>query len=709
MQSARAEASVRQHEMELRQILDLTPQLVAVFGPERERLYANRSALDYLGITLEEWQSIGGSFWFLHPDDRERITTATGFDNGFVPHEFEGRIRGKDGTYRWFLIRDNPMRDERGRLTRWYLSATDIEGRKRAEDELRTSEDHLAPERDRLSLLLEINNHIITKLDLDELFHALAASIRKRLDADAAGLWLLNRQSGCLERRLLDFPTGKGHLANVAVTIPAELESEWWRLRSPRAYRPEETATLPAAVRDAARAEGILSAVFLPLVGADGAALGLMTLGSRKANAFGRLDLDLLSQIGTQLSLALDNALAYDALRASRDALRRSEAYLAEAERLTHTGTWAFDLVSYRYVYLSEEGFRIFEIDPQGGLPTRETVSRLIHPEDWPGVNARFEESLRDRVDTASEFRITTPKGTLKHVLAFRHPVLDDGGTLVQLVGTVIDITERKLAEEVLHRSEDERRRAETAAQNARAELERVSRVTTLGELAASIAHEINQPLAGLIASANAGLNWLAADPPNVSKAREALARVVRDGTRAGEVVSRIRGAVKQAPSVKQRLNVNEVVRDVLTLMRGELRQRGVEVALMLDPAVPDILGDSLQLQQVLLNIVKNAIEAIADVDGRSGTLRIQSAASELAAKPAVLLDVRDNGAGFGITDPESLFEPFHTTKPHGMGMGLWISRWIIERHDGRLTAQPNDGPGATFRILLPAADGDAP
>ena len=709
MQSARAEASVRQHEMELRQILDLTPQLVAVFGPERERLYANRSALDYLGITLEEWQSIGGSFWFLHPDDRERITTATGFDNGFVPHEFEGRIRGKDGTYRWFLIRDNPMRDERGRLTRWYLSATDIEGRKRAEDELRTSEDHLAPERDRLSLLLEINNHIITKLDLDELFHALAASIRKRLDADAAGLWLLNRQSGCLERRLLDFPTGKGHLANVAVTIPAELESEWWRLRSPRAYRPEETATLPAAVRDAARAEGILSAVFLPLVGADGAALGLMTLGSRKANAFGRLDLDLLSQIGTQLSLALDNALAYDALRASRDALRRSEAYLAEAERLTHTGTWAFDLVSYRYVYLSEEGFRIFEIDPQGGLPTRETVSRLIHPEDWPGVNARFEESLRDRVDTASEFRITTPKGTLKHVLAFRHPVLDDGGTLVQLVGTVIDITERKLAEEVLHRSEDERRRAETAAQNARAELERVSRVTMLGELAASIAHEVNQPLAGLIASANAGLNWLAADPPNVSKAREALARVVRDGTRAGEVVSRIRGAVKQAPSVKQRLNVNEVVRDVLTLMRGELRQRGVEVALMLDPAVPDILGDSLQLQQVLLNIVKNAIEAIADVDGRSGTLRIQSAASELAAKPAVLLDVRDNGAGFGITDPESLFEPFHTTKPHGMGMGLWISRWIIERHDGRLTAQPNDGPGATFRILLPAADGDAP
>jgi PAS domain S-box-containing protein len=521
---------VRPHEMELRQILDLTPQLVAVFGPDREHLYANRPALEYLGITLEEWQTIGDRSWFLHPDDRERIASVTGFDSDVVPHEFEGRIRGKDGTYRWFLIRDTPVRDERGRLARWYLSATDIEDRRRAEDELRSS----------------------------------------------------------------------------------------------------------------------------------------------------------------------------------RDALRRSEAYLAEAERLTHTGSWAFDLVSNKYVYVSEEGCRIFEIDPHGELPTREAVSRMIHPEDWPGVNARFEESLRERVDTSSEFRITTPKGTLKHVLAIRHPLLDDGGTLVQLVGTVIDITERKRAEEALRRSEDERRRAETEARSAGAELERVSRVTTMGALAASIAHEMNQPLAGLITSANAGLNWLAADPPDLPKAREALVRVVRDGTRAGDVVSRIREAVKRAPSGTQRLNVNEVVRDVLTLMGGEVQLRDVDVALVLDPAVPDILGDSLQLQQVVLNVLKNAIEAIANVEGRRGALWIQSAVSELAGKPAVLVDVRDNGAGFGVTDPEKLFDAFHTTKQEGMGMGLWISRWIVERHNGRLTAHPNDGPGATFRILLPAANGDA-
>jgi C4-dicarboxylate-specific signal transduction histidine kinase len=229
-----------------------------------------------------------------------------------------------------------------------------------------------------------------------------------------------------------------------------------------------------------------------------------------------------------------------------------------------------------------------------------------------------------------------------------------------------------------------------------------------MAELAASIAHEVNQPLAGLITSANAGLNWLAGDPPNLPKTREALARVVRDGMRAGDVVSGIRGALKRTPAVKQRVNPNEIVRDVLALMHGELQQCGVQVALVLDPGVPEIVGDSLQLQQVILNLVKNGLDAVAAVEGRPGMLQIRSAVSDLDGSTAVLVSVCDNGAGFGLTDPETLFEAFQTTKPHGMGMGLWISRWIVERHGGQLTAHRNDGPGATFRILIPAASGDA-
>ncbi len=261
-----AQEKMRQQEMELRRVLDVTPQLVAVYGPDKERLYANRPTLDYFGVTLEEWQSISDPFWVFHPDDRERVAkdVYTGAASD-VPHEFEARLRRKDGTYRWFLFRDNPLRDEQGRITRWYLSATDIEDRKRAEE-----------------------------------------------------------------------------------------------------------------------------------------------------------------------------------------ALQRSEVYLAEAQRLSHTGSWAFDLASGKFVYASEECIRMYEHDAQEGLPTREATFRLIHPEDRDSVQGGFEKSLREKVDTSSEFRLVLPSGQVKHVQTIRHPVLNEAGDVVELVGTTIDITEHKRAEEAL-------------------------------------------------------------------------------------------------------------------------------------------------------------------------------------------------------------------------------------------------------------------
>jgi PAS domain S-box-containing protein len=247
-----------------------------------------------------------------------------------------------------------------------------------------------------------------------------------------------------------------------------------------------------------------------------------------------------------------------------------------------------------------------------------------------------------------------------------------------------------------------ERKRSDGALQDARAELERVSRVTTMGELAASIAHEINQPLAGVVTSANAGLNWLAANPPNLAKTRETLERILRDGTRGGEVLARIRALLKRSPPATNLVGMNQTVRDVLALTAGELRQHSIELSLELASPLPAVRGDYIQLQQVLLNLIKNAIEAMAGTAHGQRTLRIQSRPGELDGKPGVVVEVSDTGVGFDSAETTRLFEAFHTTKPQGMGMGLWISRSIIENHQGRLTASANDGPGATFVIILP-------
>ena len=331
----------------------------------------------------------------------------------------------------------------------------------------------------------------------------------------------------------------------------------------------------------------------------------------------------------------------------------------------------------------------------------------IVAEADRETVARQMEEAVRGSSRNDFEFRVRHKDGHLAWVAASWQPIYDSGGVRLGHRSSIRDIAERKRAEEALRRSEEERRRAEIAAQRARAELEQVSRLTALGELAASIGHEVNQPLAAVVTSANAGLNWLAGEPPNLAKAREAFGRVVRDGTRAGEVLSRIRAALRRTPSVRHPVDLNRALQEVLALMTDELQQRDVALSLALDPAAPAVLGDLVQLQQVFLNLVRNAIEAMADVEDRPRTLRIESGPADLDGNPAAMIAVSDSGPGLGPAEA-TLFQAFQTTKPQGMGMGLWISRSIAEGHRGRLSGRSNDGPGATFRLLLPAANGGA-
>ncbi|HWT77595.1 MAG TPA: PAS domain S-box protein, partial [Candidatus Methylomirabilis sp.] len=405
-------------------------------------------------------------------------------------------------------------------------------------------------------------------------------------------------------------------------------------------------------------------------------------------------------------------------LRNLMEILLCTEAYLAEAQRLSHTGSWAFDLASDKYVYVSEECVRIFELDAPEGLRTREAVSRQIHPEDWDRVKGSFEKSVREKVDTSSEFRITPPSGAVKHVHTTRHPVMNDAGDVVKLVGTVIDITERKRAEEALresetrfrtfvdhaadaffildleeetiidvnrcaceslgwareeligmtplafdvslngatldasaaraeagetvlldrhwHRRKDgslfpvevqtsvlwyagrrfllkvarditDRVRAEKQRDRVRqleADLAHINRVSMMGELAASVAHEVNQPLSGVVVNGNACLRWLAGDSPNLDEAREAVRRIIRDGKRAGDVIVRIRALATKTATAKGRLDINEAIGEVMALAEDELRKNSVAVRTEFVDDLSPVLGDRVQLQQVVLNLV---------------------------------------------------------------------------------------------------------
>jgi PAS domain S-box-containing protein len=371
----------------------------------------------------------------------------------------------------------------------------------------------------------------------------------------------------------------------------------------------------------------------------------------------------------------------------AEEALKRNEAYLADAQRLAHTGAWAGDATT-QPLYWSEEVFRFFGFDPQDGLPHWEQPLERVHPEDREKFLQAFQRSIQEKLDSELEFRIVWPDGTVKYVYGVAHPVLDPNGGFVELVGTVVDITERKRAEE-----ERERLR------QLEADLAHINRVSMMGELAASIAHEVNQPLAGIVGNGSACLRWLAANPPDLAEIREAVKDIVRDGKRAGEVIARIRALTKRTAPPRETLDVNELIREVLALVSDEAKKNSVMIRTQFANDLSPVSGDRVQLQQVLLNLVMNAMEAMSGINDRARQLVITTRNIDASQ---VQVTVEDSGTGLDATTMGRIFEPFYTTKSSGMGMGLSISRSIMQNHGGRLWATGNDGPGTSFHFTLP-------
>ena len=364
--------------------------------------------------------------------------------------------------------------------------------------------------------------------------------------------------------------------------------------------------------------------------------------------------------------------------------LRRAYDSFADAQRLSKTGSFITDLVRDQHSW-SEETYRIFEFEP-GSRVTLQRIRAAIHPDDLPSFESMLERAMSG-VDVDFSFRIVSACRDVKHVRGIAHVGEQVEGRPL-FVGALQDVTENMVAEAALNK--------------ARADLAHVARVTTASALTASIAHEINQPLSGIMTNAGTCVRMLAATPPDIDGARETARRMIRDGSRAADVMTRLRGLFSKKEFLPEPLDLNDVAREVIALSLSELHRQRIVLKWELAGELPPVPGDRIQIQQVVLNLLRNATDAMADVHDRPRHLLIKT---DRDSGDRVRLSIRDAGGGLPPDMIGQLFDAFYTTKSDGMGIGLYVSRTIIERHRGRLWAEPNDGPGATFSFSIPATE----
>lgn len=621
-------------QRELQLTIDTIPAMISTYHPDGTHSFVNKVWTDYTGMKLEDVIAANGAGLF-RLDDPERQAWRVSLESG-EPLIAEAPIRAADGSYQWFSIRRTPLRDREGRIIKWYSIGFNIEDRMHADNALRESEARLAAAERELRLTLDSIPALAWRTRPD----GFAEYLNKRW-LDYTGL--------PLEQAL-----GQQWTSVIHPDDAPNLQKTWLNM-----LEAQVTGEVEARMR---RSDGVYRWFLFrsePLRDASGAIAGWY---------------------GTNTDI--------EDRKQAEGALRRSRTYLAEAQRLSSTGSFAWDIESGAHFW-SDQTYQIMQLEPGSNLTT-DLILQRIYPEDRMKMVNELNRAMEATEYWDYEIRLQMPDASLKylHVLA-RKAIYEEGRS--EVVGAMMDITAEKKSQEALY-----------TAQSA---LAHAARVATLGEISVTIAHEVNQPLAAIVANGQACLRFLDRGTPDLESVRGAVQWIVKDGNRAADVIRRVRGMMKKADANKASVQVNDVIEEVAALLHQQLHGKGVVLRCDLHDLSP-VVGDRTQLQQVVINLMINAAEAMEDVQGRARILVIRSFRSETGR---VAVTIEDSGAEL-LGDPERLFDAFFTTKASGLGMGLSICRSIIEDHDGRLWAMPNSGrPGATFQFELPSSAAGPP
>ncbi|MBB6144485.1 hypothetical protein HNQ77_002437 [Silvibacterium bohemicum] len=745
----RSDASLRASEFNFRLIVDSLPGQVCSLTPSGEIEHVNQEVLDYFGKTFQELRGWAHND-LVHPDDRARVISSrlSAFEKG-QPYDLEHRLRRADGVYRWFHVRGIPLPDKNGGVLRWYNLLSDIDERIKAEESARARENTFRLIVDSIPGLVCTNT---PAGELEFVNQPLLDYTGTTLEALRTS-WpmLLHHEDRDEVLKLWGHSVQTGGTLDVEFRLlRADGVFRWLHARVVPHYDIEGNIVrsygLITDIEDRKRAEQALQrterryrlvADSIPGLIYTTTAAGEMQFVNQKMQEFLGEPLETITTWTPYLHT--DDIVNFTDLW--RRSVETGESFEAECRMRRADGVYRWLEVRgsplrdpngriVRWYHLAsdiENRKRIEEVLVASESSLHQTINAIpgfvwsthvngepefynqhyldylgisaeelpgldwrtdVYPEDLPTLGAVWQSLRASGSPGECETRLRRFDGEYRWLLFRANPFRDAAGNILRWYGIAIDIDDRKRSEEILRNTESR--------------LSRATQIATIGELAASIAHEINQPLAALVANSHACLRWLSAEPPNLVKAFETAEMLVRDGKKAGDVVKRLRSLFTRSAKMERiDVDVNDVIGEVLRLIQSEATRRKILVEADLSPDMPFVSGDRVQLQQLVLNLFINGLEAMDPVQNRPKRLFVTS---KLDDTHNILVEIRDSG--MGIDDPNKIFEAFFTTKENGMGMGLAICRSIVEAHGGRLWAVPGNTLGSTFFFTLPVQSG---